>query len=40
MRIVRTCVSTVFSVSHSRRAMPAFVRPSAMRPSTSRSRGE
>ena len=39
MRIVRTCVSTVFSVSHSRRAMPALVRPSAISDSTSRSRG-
>ena len=40
MRIVRTCASTVFSVSHSRRAMPPFVRPSAISESTSRSRGE
>ena len=29
-RIERTCVSTVFSVSHRRRAMLAFVRPSAI----------
>src|SRR3954453_15123200 len=40
MRIERTCVSTVFSVSHSRVAMPAFVRPSAMSERTSRSRGD
>ena len=40
MRMVRTCVSTVFSVTHRRRAMPAFVRPSAISASTSCSRGE
>ncbi len=34
-----TCVSTVRSVSHSRRAMPTLVRPSAISASTSRSRG-
>ena len=33
------CVSTVFSVSHRRLAMPALVRPSAISESTSRSRG-
>ena len=34
-----TWVSTVRSVSHSRAAMPALVCPSAIRASTSRSRG-
>ena len=34
-----TCVPTVRSESHSLRAMPMFVRPSAMMASTSRSRG-
>jgi hypothetical protein len=33
------CLSTVRSVSQSRRAMPRLVRPSAMSASTSRSRG-
>ena len=38
-RMLATWVSTVRSVSHSRRAMPALVRPSAISASTSRSRG-
>src|SRR4029079_13996062 len=38
-RIELTWVSTVRSVSQSCLAMPAFVRPSAIKPSTSRSRG-
>ena len=39
IRMLRTCFSTVPSVTHSRRAMPAFERPSAISASTSRSRG-
>ena len=38
-RIERTSVSTVFSVSQSRIAIPEFIRPSAIRPSTSCSLG-
>src|ERR1051325_8226186 len=38
IRIARTCVSTVFSVSHSRLAMPELVRPSAISGRTSCSR--
>jgi len=37
--MLATCVSTVRSVSQSRRAMPRLVRPSATSASTSRSRG-
>ena len=37
--MLATCVSTVRSVSQSRRAMPGLVRPSATSASTSRSRG-
>ena len=38
-RMLRTCFSTVPSVTHSARAMPALDRPSAICASTSRSRG-
>ena len=38
-KMLWTCFSTVPSVTHSRRAIPALVRPSAIRASTSRSRG-
>src|SRR6266581_4000133 len=40
IRMLRTCFSTVPSVTQSWRAMPALERPSAISASTSRSRGE
>ena len=40
MRMLRTCFSTVPSVTHSSREIPLLERPSAMSESTSRSRGD
>jgi hypothetical protein len=39
LKIEFTCVSTVFGLRKSFAQMPAFERPSAIRDSTSRSRG-